>query len=132
MVARCVRRHRDMSRASEPRAACVPNSRDAAASQRNTSMSSARAARRIVTACRRGEAHVVVSLQAKLVAIAHGLFPGVTADILALVNRLLPAPSRVTAKPVRGSDTGAPIAPELLTALNDRAAARNNEMHARR
>jgi NAD(P)-dependent dehydrogenase (short-subunit alcohol dehydrogenase family) len=97
-----------------------------------TSMSSARAARRIVTACRRGEAHVVVSLQAKLVAIAHGLFPGVTADILALVNRLLPAPSRVTAKPVRGSDTGAPIAPELLTALNDRAAARNNEMHARR
>lgn len=50
-----------------------------------------RAARRIVAACRHGEAHLVLSLPAKVAAWAHGLMPGTVTDAMALANRLLPS-----------------------------------------
>jgi short-subunit dehydrogenase len=55
-----------------------------------TAMSAARAARRIVRACIRGEAEVTLSWQAKLLRLAHDLVPGAVMDSLGLVNRLLP------------------------------------------
>jgi NAD(P)-dependent dehydrogenase (short-subunit alcohol dehydrogenase family) len=54
------------------------------------SMDAERAARQIVTAARRGEAERVLGLPANLLARFHGLLPGPTADILGLVNRVLP------------------------------------------
>lgn len=48
------------------------------------------AARRIVRALRRGEAHVVLALPGKLAALAHGATPGVTLALLALAARWLP------------------------------------------
>jgi short-subunit dehydrogenase len=54
------------------------------------SMDAERAARRIVRAARRGESEVTLSVPANLLALFHGLFPGTTADLLGLVNRLLP------------------------------------------
>ena len=53
------------------------------------SMDAERAARQIVRALRRGESERVLSIPATLLARFHGLFPGLTADIMALVNRLL-------------------------------------------
>jgi short-subunit dehydrogenase len=61
-----------------------------------TSMSARRAARRIVRATERGQAYVTLSWQAKLLRIAHDAFPGVTANALAGVNRVLP---RSTGRP---------------------------------
>ncbi|GHO70752.1 ketoacyl reductase [Ktedonobacter sp. SOSP1-52] len=54
------------------------------------SMQADRAARKIVDAARLGEAEVILSPQAKLLAGFHGLFPGLTSDILSVVNRLMP------------------------------------------
>lgn len=56
-----------------------------------TAMSAARAARRIVCAIEHGEAEVTLGLQAKLLRLAHALWPGTTVNLLGLVNRLLPA-----------------------------------------
>jgi hypothetical protein len=54
-------------------------------------MDAERAARQIVQALRRGEALRILSLPALLLDRAHGLAPGLTVDLLGLVNRLLPA-----------------------------------------
>ena len=53
-------------------------------------MNAHRAARQIVNAIRRGRAEIILTPQAKLLAAVHGLFPGLTADILGLSNRLMP------------------------------------------
>lgn len=56
------------------------------------SMNAERAAQQIVQATRRGETERVLTLPALVLARFHGLFPGLTSDILALVNRwILPA-----------------------------------------
>ena len=57
------------------------------------SMSADRAARKIVASIRRGDAERILSPQASIAARMHGLFPGLTTEALALVNRLLPGPS---------------------------------------
>jgi NAD(P)-dependent dehydrogenase (short-subunit alcohol dehydrogenase family) len=54
------------------------------------SMDAERAARQIVEAARRGEAERILGLPANVLARFHGLFPGATADILGIVNRVLP------------------------------------------
>jgi NAD(P)-dependent dehydrogenase (short-subunit alcohol dehydrogenase family) len=63
-----------------------------------TSMNADRAARRIVDAIARGEAEVTLSWQAKLLRLMHDLMPGLTADVLGLVNRLLPSGADATSR----------------------------------
>jgi NAD(P)-dependent dehydrogenase (short-subunit alcohol dehydrogenase family) len=58
-----------------------------------TSMSGVRAARRIVRALVRGETEVTLGWQAKLLRLAHALAPAALVRLMALVNRLLPAPT---------------------------------------
>jgi NAD(P)-dependent dehydrogenase (short-subunit alcohol dehydrogenase family) len=60
------------------------------------SMSAERAARQIVQATRRGEAERILSLPAVIAAKVHGVAPGTTANLLGLVNRLLPLPQNGT------------------------------------
>jgi NAD(P)-dependent dehydrogenase (short-subunit alcohol dehydrogenase family) len=93
-----------------------------------TSMSAERAARRIVTACKRGEASVVLSIQAKLATLLHALFPGVTTDMLAQVNRLLPTPGGIGKERAKGEESESSISPSWLTRLSDEAALRNNQI----
>ena len=95
-----------------------------------TSMSSARAARRIVAACRRGEAHVVLTWQAQLLALAHGIAPGAVARALGVVARLLPRPGGIGTQSKRGSESTPAIVPAWLRALDERAARRNNEVRS--
>ncbi len=87
------------------------------------------AARRIVRACKRGDAEVVLGLPAQCAALLHGVFPGLTADLLGFVNRLLPAPGGIGTEHAVGKDSKA-LTPSWLTALSDRAARRNNELTA--
>lgn len=93
-----------------------------------TSMNVERAARQIVAACRRGDAEVVLSLQAKLVAIFHDVFPEATSELMACVNQLLPGPGGIGTNIAKGKDSSSFLAPSFVTALNDKAAVRNNEM----
>lgn len=92
------------------------------------SMSAERAARQILTACKRGEAEVILSLPAKLAVGFQSLFPGMTAEMLKLANRMLPGPGGIGTQRASGSESESSLAPSLLTSLSDQAAQRNNEL----
>jgi NAD(P)-dependent dehydrogenase (short-subunit alcohol dehydrogenase family) len=94
-----------------------------------TSISAERAASQIVEACRRGDAELVLSIQAELAVKFHALFPGVTSDILGFINRFLPGPNGIGTKDVRGRDSDSVVTRSPLTVLSQWAAARNNEMN---
>jgi NAD(P)-dependent dehydrogenase (short-subunit alcohol dehydrogenase family) len=85
-----------------------------------TSMDAGRAARQIVQATRRGDAEFVVTSQAKLMERIHGLAPGVFADVLGLVNRLLPQGGSREARLGRDCETA--VSESFLTALGRGAA----------
>jgi NAD(P)-dependent dehydrogenase (short-subunit alcohol dehydrogenase family) len=93
-----------------------------------TSIQAERAARQIVAACKRGEAELIITMQAVAAVRFHQLFPEVSADLRALVNRLLPGPGGIGRKRAKGKDSETALAPSILTALSDRAAVRNNEV----
>ena len=93
------------------------------------SISATRAARQIVDACRRGQAELIITLPARLAIALYGLMPNTFVNLAALANRLLPEPAGVEGDQSRlGRDSGSRWAPSVLTTLNDRAAAANNEL----
>ena len=89
------------------------------------SMSSTRAAQRIVRALEDGDPNVVLGLPAKIAAIASSLMPNLVARALTLANGLLPSGS--DPRPRVGFESESVFAPSILTSLTDRAAMRNNE-----
>lgn len=99
------------------------------------SIDAERAARQIVRAARRGEAELVITTQAALFARFHGLFPGLTADLLGLVNRLvLPSVEGAGTKKARGADVagrGQNRLVKALTGFGRSAARRFNELPPR-
>src|SRR5437763_715573 len=92
------------------------------------SIQAERAARQIVTACKRGQAELVITTQAVLAVKFRALFPEATADILALANRLLHCPGGIGRKRAKGRESESALAPSILTTLSDGAARRNNEV----
>jgi NAD(P)-dependent dehydrogenase (short-subunit alcohol dehydrogenase family) len=92
------------------------------------SMNAGRAARRVVDACRHGDAEVILSLPAQLAVRFHGVFPGLAADILGAVNRALPGPGGIGTERALGKDSTSAVSPSLLTALTEKAARENNEL----
>ena len=85
-------------------------------------------ARRIVDAAFRGEADVLTTLPAHLATPLHAFFPGLTADVLGLMNRfLLPRAPAEGADSARGRESRSRWAPSLLTRLGDRAARELNQ-----
>ena len=92
-------------------------------------MSAEQAARRIWNAGRRGDGELILSLPAKLLAGFHGLMPGITTDVLAWVNRALPATGDGPEANERrkGYESETPLTQSFLTKLNRDEAARNNE-----
>src|SRR3954470_10920579 len=94
------------------------------------SISVERAARRIVEACRRGDAEVLFPAVAKVAAVANALAPGFTANVLGMVDRLLPAASTADGSRHTGAESQSWISPSWLTRLGDRAARRYNQLSA--
>jgi NAD(P)-dependent dehydrogenase (short-subunit alcohol dehydrogenase family) len=92
------------------------------------SMSAKRAARRIVNACLCGEAEVVLSLPAKVAVKLHGLFPGITTDVLGLMNVFLPPPGGIGSGVRTGKQSSSSMSRSWLTTLNERAAQENNQV----
>ena len=82
------------------------------------------AARRIVRAIVRNEAMVRITLPAKMAAMASGVAPNLVSAAMTFTNDLLPRSGDVTAH--KGSGSGGRVT-GWMTALSDRAAARNGE-----
>lgn len=94
-----------------------------------TSISAERAAAQIIDACRHGDAELVISVQAKLAVLFHGMFPGLTADALGLINELLPAPGGIGTASAKGKQSTSGWSPSWLTTLTEQAAVANNEIN---
>jgi NAD(P)-dependent dehydrogenase (short-subunit alcohol dehydrogenase family) len=91
------------------------------------STSAEHGARRIVAACRRGDAELVLTIPAKLADAFSAALPGLTADLLSAVNRLLPGPGGIGPARAEGRHSESRWSPSALTVLSDSAAARHNE-----
>ncbi|HLL56019.1 MAG TPA: SDR family NAD(P)-dependent oxidoreductase [Myxococcaceae bacterium] len=92
------------------------------------SISAERAALSIIRALERGESEVILSLPAKLATWTHGLWPGLTSDLLGLVSRLLPKPGGIGHERAEGRESESAVSRSFITGLTDRAAVQNNQM----
>lgn len=94
------------------------------------SMSAMRAARRILDACRNGDAELVMPLNTLVAVRLNALFPGAGAGVMAVTERILPGPGGIGPWMRKGEESESAWSPSVLTTLGDRAAARNNEIQA--
>lgn len=93
-----------------------------------TSIKAERAARQIVDACKQGRAELIITIQAKIAVTIDALFPEISAEMLALVNRLLPEPGGIGEQSAKGKDSASTWSPSWLTRLTEEAAINNNEV----
>jgi hypothetical protein len=69
----------------------------------------------------------VISIQARASALLAAAFPDLTAGIMKLMNRMLPAPTSAQGDETKtGWESQSRLAPSLLTRLSDRATEENN------
>ena len=93
------------------------------------STSSARAARKIIEACRYGTSELVITPQAKLPRLLNGVLPSLVAETLSLVSRILPGPAGDEGDQLRrGWESQPMMAPSLLTRPADSAVSGNKEV----
>jgi short-subunit dehydrogenase len=85
-------------------------------------MNGRRAARQIVAAIRRGQAEIILTPQARLLAMMNGLFPGTTSELMAVVNRLLPSSDGGGKERHLGKDSESAVSDSVLTSFGRRAA----------
>lgn len=95
------------------------------------SMNAVRAARQILHACQSGDGEVYISNVLSPVVWAARLAPTLTGEILAFVNRLLPASGGIGQNAAFGYESQSAFSPSILTKLGDTAATRNNELRPR-
>ena len=91
------------------------------------SISADRAARQIVTACKRGDSTLIISFPAKVAIALHQLFPRTSASLLTAANRALPAAGGIGKNRRVGKESASWVSPSWLTALDELAARKNNE-----
>jgi short-subunit dehydrogenase len=96
-----------------------------------SSMDAHRAARRIVDAAARGTSQIVLTPQAKVLALAHGIAPGTTSDILGIANRFMPGTGNRDPHRYTGKESETSVSRSFLTALG-RAAGRDLNQHPER
>lgn len=93
------------------------------------STASAKAAGKIVEACRFGQPRLILTLPAALLHVGNALFPSVTSAGTKLAVRLLPGPVAAAENRVHtGRQSRSAFSASVLTKLADRAAKRNNEL----
>ena len=91
------------------------------------SLDSSKAAARILRACQRGDAEAMIGGPANLLKLA-SLADAELAEILSLVNRLLPSIGGIGQARAKGFESESAAVPSILTRASDRAALRNNEI----
>ena len=93
-----------------------------------TSISAESAAKQIVKAARNGDAELIISIQAEILAKMNAVFPELTAEILSLANHFLPATGGIGEGYATGLESGSFASPSFLTSNIDAASHRNNEL----
>jgi NAD(P)-dependent dehydrogenase (short-subunit alcohol dehydrogenase family) len=95
------------------------------------SMSADRAADQILRACQHGDGDVFITNWLNPPVLASELFPALTREVLAVINRLLPQPGGIGRRGAFGYESESFISPSPLTTLAEQAARHNNEMQPR-
>ena len=93
-----------------------------------SSMDARRATRRIVNAAARGAAEIILTPQAGLLALAHGVAPRLVSDLMGIANRVIPGTGSSIEEPFTGKDSETAISRSFLTALG-RSAGRELNQH---
>src|SRR5437899_8300501 len=92
------------------------------------SMNANRAARKILTACRRGQPSLTLTFAARAAILGNALFPNLTGYAMKFVNRLLPGAGGEEGNESQAGSQLRRLIPERLTKLADRATEKNNEV----
>lgn len=92
------------------------------ASLPGVSIHAQRAARKIVRAIESGRAELIITPQAKIAAWVHGLFPGVTSDVLGLINRAMPDANDNQQERHLGRESETPTTRSVVTRAGRKAA----------
>jgi hypothetical protein len=85
-------------------------------------MNARRAARKIVAAIRRGDSEIILSPQARLLAMMNGVAPETMSELMALANRLMPMADGSDQQRHRGKDSESAVSDSVLTSFGRRAA----------
>ena len=95
------------------------------------SMKVERAAAKILSACRRGQPALTLTVPARLAIAANAVFPNLTAHAMSLTNRMLPNATDSSGDRLRsgGKSRSERLSPSWLTWLADRAIGRTNQPH---
>lgn len=91
-----------------------------------TAISARRAARQIVRAITLGKAEIVLSPQAQMLALAHGVAPGAVSDVLGVVNRVMPGSRSSDKERHTGKESRSVVSESIVTKLGRDAA---DELH---
>ena len=91
------------------------------------SMNANRAARKILSACRRGQPSLTVTFAARGAIVANALFPNLTGYAMKIVNRFLPDAGDEMGSQSRAGSQIRRLTPQWMTRLADRATTKNNE-----
>ena len=91
------------------------------------SMNAEKAGKRIVEACRRGQAELILPRQYAAAAFVQGVAPALTAGVLSAADRLLPGPGSDGREPARGKESRTPLTESFLTAHLQKAERAHNE-----
>ncbi len=94
------------------------------------SMKVSTAARKIIEACRYGQAELVLGLPTKLVVSGHALFPNFVSFVLAQVNRALPGAGQAGTEAFKGKESESFVSPSVLTASTEKAAEETNQFRS--
>ena len=95
-----------------------------------SSISAETAAEKIIEASRRGDAELIISIQAQFAAKMNALFPELVAEVSAFVNRLLPSAGGIGEGYALGRDSASFASPSFLTAQIDEESFKNNELNS--
>jgi len=86
-----------------------------------------RAAAEIIDACRFGDAELIITMPAQVLAKFRALFPDATAEVLGTVSRFLPKKGDNGDEIKTGKESQSELSPNALTYLADKAVTKNNE-----
>lgn len=86
-----------------------------------------RAAAEIIDACRFGDAELIITLPAQVLAKFRALFPEATSEALGTISRFLPKKGENGHEMKSGEESKSDLSPNALTYLSDKAVKKNNE-----
>ncbi|MBV9886753.1 MAG: SDR family oxidoreductase [Acidobacteria bacterium] len=92
------------------------------------SISARSAARKVINACIHGDAEIHLGISAKLGAMVQGCAPGATAELLSLVDQMLPDALPRMAETKKGSESESEATANPVTLLTREAEIANNQL----